>query len=114
MTKGTIGILTGFAMWRLRTPTIPVAAIEAEKGRLTMHSLTIENLSVAAELDAKAMATICGGTSIREMPHAAMSGSLTSIGAGAVATADAPEAPSESVSFNYGSLQVVYSPQHAD
>ena len=74
-----------------------------------MPSLTIENLSVAEELDAEAMATICGGTSIREMPHAAMSGSLTSIGAGTVATADAPEVPSESVGFNFGSLEVVYS-----
>ena len=74
-----------------------------------MPSLTIENLSVAEELDAEAMAAICGGTSIREMPHAAMSGSLTSIGAGTVATADAPQVPTESLGFNYGGLQLAYS-----
>ena len=79
-----------------------------------MHSLLIENLSVAEELDAKAMATICGGTSIQAVPHAAMSGSLTSIQASAVATADAPKGPSESISFGYGSLQVVYSQRHAN
>jgi hypothetical protein len=79
-----------------------------------MHSLIIDNLSVAEELDAEAMAALCGGTSIQAAPYAAMSGSLTSIGASTVATADAPKGPSESVSFGYGSLQVVYSQQHAN
>jgi hypothetical protein len=79
-----------------------------------MHSLLIENLSVAEELDAEAIATIRGGTSIRGVPYAAISGSLTGIEAGAVGTADAPKGPSESVSFGFGSLQVVYSQQHAN
>jgi hypothetical protein len=79
-----------------------------------MHSLIIQDLSVAEELDVQAMATLCGGTSIQAVPHAAMSGLLSSIGAGAVATADAPKGPSESISFSYGSLQVAYSQQHAN
>jgi hypothetical protein len=43
-----------------------------------------------------------------------MSGSLAHIGASTVATADAPLAPKESVSFDYSGLQVVYTPQHPD
>ena len=74
-----------------------------------MHSLIIENLSVAEELDVEAMATLCGGRSIQAMPRAATSGPLTSIGAGTVATADAPEVPTESLGFNFGGLQLAYS-----
>ena len=74
-----------------------------------MRSLIIENLSVAEELDVEAMAAIGGGRSIQAMPHAVTSGALTSIGAGTVATADAPQVPSESLGFNFGGLQLAYS-----
>jgi hypothetical protein len=79
-----------------------------------MPFVKIENLSVAEELDAKATATIWGGMSLQAFPRAAMSGSLAQIGASTAAAADAPQAPKESVSFGYGSLRVVYTPQHAD
>jgi hypothetical protein len=92
----------------------PGRGLRSKKGGLTIHSVKIEDLAIAVELDPKAIAAIWGGTSSQAAPHATMSGSFTGIGASAVLTADAPKAPSETVSFNYGGLQVVYKQQSPD